>query len=102
MSPISRRDFVSRSGTCAAHLALAAAVAPDLLRTAWAHRPLGAVVASEPFGSLEQVADGIWALISTPLGGDSTTVSNGGIISGRSGVIAVEGFNRPAGAAWLA
>ena len=101
MSTISRRDFVTRSGTCAAHLALAAAVAPDALRTAWAYTPLGAVVAREPFGSLEQVADGIWALISTPLGGDRTTLSNGGIIAGRSGVIAIEGFNQPAGAAWL-
>ena len=101
MSSISRRDFVARSGTCAAHLALAAAVAPDALRTAWAQTPLGAVVAREPFGSLEQVADGIWALISTPLGGDRTTLSNGGIIAGRSGVVAIEGFNQPAGAAWL-
>ena len=102
MSRISRRDFVSRSGSCAAHLALAAALAPDALRQAWASAPLGRVVASEPFGSLEQVADRIWALISTPLGGDRTTLSNGGIIAGRSGVIAVEGFNQPAGAAWLA
>ena len=102
MSRISRRDFVARSSSCAAHLALAAAVAPDVLRSAWAHAPLGTVVAREPFGSLEQVADGIWALISTPLGGDRTTVSNGGIISGRSGVIAIEGFNEPAGASWLA
>jgi cyclase len=102
MSRISRRDFVTRSGSCAAHLALAAAVAPDALRTAWAHSSFGTVVAREPFGSLEQVADGIWALISTPLGGDRTTLSNGGIISGRSGVIAVEGFNQSAGAAWLA
>lgn len=102
MASISRRDFVARSGSCAAHLALAAAVAPNALRAAWARAPLGPVIASEPFGSLEKVADGIWALISTPLGGDSTTVSNGGIIAGRSGVIAIEGFNRPAGAAWLA
>jgi glyoxylase-like metal-dependent hydrolase (beta-lactamase superfamily II) len=101
MSRISRRDFVARSGTCAAHLALAAAVAPDALRAAWAQTPLGTVVAREPFGSLEQVADGIWALISTPLGGDRTTLSNGGIIAGRSGVVAIEGFNLPAGAAWL-
>src|SRR6476620_4377128 len=101
MSRISRRDFVTRSSSCAAHLALAAAVAPDVLRRAWAHAPLGPVVATEPFGSLEQVADRMWALISTPLGGDRTTLSNGGIIAGRSGVIAIEGFNQPAGAAWL-
>jgi len=102
MSPLSRRDFLARSGSCAAHLALAAAVAPRAVRAAWGRAPIGAVVATEPFGSLEQVAKGIWALISTPLGGDRTTLSNGGLIAGRSGVIAIEGFNQPAGAAWLA
>lgn len=102
MPRISRREFLARSGSCAAHLALAAAVAPEALRAAWARAPLGPLVAREPFGSLEQVADGIWALISTPLGGDRTTLSNGGIIAGRSGVLAIEGFNQPAGAQWLA
>jgi glyoxylase-like metal-dependent hydrolase (beta-lactamase superfamily II) len=102
MTSISRRAFVAQAGSCAAHLALAAAVAPDALRHAWARAALGPVVATEPFGSLEKVADGVWALISTPLGGDRTTLSNGGIIAGRSGVIAIEGFNQPAGAAWLA
>lgn len=102
MPRLTRREFLARSGSCAAHLALAAAIAPDALRAAWARAPLGPVVAREPFGNLEQVADGIWALISTPLGGDRTTLSNGGIIAGRDGVLAVEGFNQPAGARWLA
>jgi nicotinamidase-related amidase len=47
------------------------------------------------------VADNVWALISTPLSGDRTTLSNGGIIAGRNAVLAIEGFNQPAGAAWL-
>jgi len=102
MPRLSRRDFLAQSGSCAAHLALAAAFAPRALSAAWARAPLGELVATEPFGSLEKVADGIWALISTPLGGDRTTLSNGGIIAGRSGVVAIEGFNQPAGAAWLA
>jgi glyoxylase-like metal-dependent hydrolase (beta-lactamase superfamily II) len=102
MSPISRREFVAQTGSCAAHLALAAAVAPNALRAAWANSSIGRVVATEPFGSLEKVADGIWALISTPLGGDRTTLSNGGFIAGRSGVLAIEGFNQPGGASWLA
>jgi glyoxylase-like metal-dependent hydrolase (beta-lactamase superfamily II) len=102
MRRVSRREFLARSGSCAAHLALAAAVAPRALRAAWAHAPLGPVVAREPFGSLERIADGIWALISTPLGGDRTTLSNGGIVAGRTGVLAIEGFNQPAGARWLA
>ena len=103
MSQLSRRDFVARAGaSCAAHLALAALAAPRPLLAAWAHAPLGRVVAREPFGALEQVAEGVWALVSTPLGGDRTTLSNGGLVAGRSGVLAIEGFNQPAGARWLA
>jgi glyoxylase-like metal-dependent hydrolase (beta-lactamase superfamily II) len=99
---LSRRRFLASSGTCAAHIALAAAFAPAVLRDAWARAPLGPVVAREPFGNLEKVADGVWALISTPLGGDRTTLSNGGLIAGRNGVLAIEGFLQPQGAQWLA
>jgi glyoxylase-like metal-dependent hydrolase (beta-lactamase superfamily II) len=102
MPAISRRDFVASSASCAAHLALAAALAPRAFRDLWPRAPLGPVVAREPFGTLEQVADGIWALISTPLGGDRTTLANGGLIAGRDGVLAIEGFFQPAGASWLA
>jgi glyoxylase-like metal-dependent hydrolase (beta-lactamase superfamily II) len=82
-------------------LALAASFMPDAARRMWDTRT-GHTVAREPFGSLEKVADGVWALISTPLAGDRTTVSNGGIIVGRNAVLAIEGFNQPEGAAWLA
>jgi glyoxylase-like metal-dependent hydrolase (beta-lactamase superfamily II) len=60
------------------------------------------VVAQEPFGRLESVGEGLWAFVSTPLGGDYTTVSNGGIIAGQSGVLVVEAFQTPAGARWIA
>ncbi|HEU0012259.1 MAG TPA: MBL fold metallo-hydrolase [Longimicrobium sp.] len=102
MPPITRRDFLLRSGSCAAHLALAASGAPAAFRALWARSPAGRVVAEEPFGRLEQVAEGIWALISTPLSGDRTTLANGGIIAGRDGVMVIEGFYQPKGAAWLA
>jgi len=102
MEPISRREFLGQSGSCAAHLALASVAMPHALRATWARRPLGAVVAREPFGNLEKVADGVWALISTPIGGSNVTVSNGGIIAGKSGVLAIEGFNQTQGAQWLA
>jgi glyoxylase-like metal-dependent hydrolase (beta-lactamase superfamily II) len=102
MNDLSRREFLAKSSSCAAHIALATFAAPPALRALWANAPLGPVVAREPFGNLEKVSDGIWALISTPLTGDRTTLSNGGIIAGRSGVLAIEGFNMPAGAAWLA
>ena len=93
-----RREFVS----CAVHLALAAVAMPRTLRASWARVPSFPVVAAEPFGRLERVAKGVWALISTPLSGDRTTLSNGGLIVGRDAVLAVEGFMTPAGARWLA
>lgn len=99
---IDRREFLAQSGSCAAHLALAAIAMPLSARLAWARGPLGSVVAREPFGNLEKIADGVWALVSNPLGGDRTTLSNGGIIVGRNAVLAVEGFNQPAGARWMA
>jgi glyoxylase-like metal-dependent hydrolase (beta-lactamase superfamily II) len=75
---------------------------PRVARAAWARQSYGTVVAHEPFGNLERVADNTWALVSTPLGGDSTTVSNGGIVAGRNAVLAIEGLNKPEGATWLA
>jgi glyoxylase-like metal-dependent hydrolase (beta-lactamase superfamily II) len=102
VSDISRRDFVVSSGSCAAHLALAASVMPRALRHAWTASSLGTTIAREPFGSLERVADGVWALISTPLNGDRTTLCNGGLIVGRNAVLAIEGFGTPQGAQWLA
>ena len=99
---ITRRDFLAQSGSCAAHLALAGLVMPRAARLAWTRSAYGSVVAREPFGTLEKIADGVWALISNPLGGDRTTDSNGGIIAGRNSVLCIEGFQMPQGAAWLA
>src|SRR5690606_11708626 len=54
----------------------------------------------------ERIADGVWALVSTPVPGSRDprvrlTLSNGGIIAGRDAVHAVEGLFTPEGAAWL-
>jgi len=59
------------------------------------------VVAETKFARVEKIAEGAWAVISTPQGGQFTTVSNGGIIAGRDAVLAIEGFMNPAGAQWL-
>jgi glyoxylase-like metal-dependent hydrolase (beta-lactamase superfamily II) len=99
---LSRREFLLSSGSCVAHLSLAASLMPVALRRSWALSPLGSTIAREPFGNLEKIADGVWALISNPLSGDRTTISNGGLIAGRHGVLAIEGFNQPQGAQWLA
>jgi glyoxylase-like metal-dependent hydrolase (beta-lactamase superfamily II) len=98
---VTRRHVVQTLGGCAAHLAAAALVLPVSARRAFA-APRYPIVAAEPFGRLERVADGVWALISTPFGGDRTTLANGGLIAGTQAVLAIEGFFQPAGAAWLA
>ncbi|HEX9691610.1 MAG TPA: MBL fold metallo-hydrolase [Gemmatimonadales bacterium] len=99
MPPRSRRRFIETSATCASHLAMVGMVAR---RRGWAWRQAGSVVASEAFGVLQRVAEGVWALVSTPFEGDRTTLANGGIIAGREAVLAIEGFYQPAGARWLA
>ena len=98
----SRREFIRLSSACAAHMTLMASPFPAAARTLFARRTTGAVVAQEPFGRLESLGEGLWALISTPLGGDYTTVCNGGIIEGSSGVLVVEAFQTPEGARWMA
>lgn len=92
---------MQQTGSCAAHLALAAQFMPRVARELWM-KGGSPVVAREPFGNLEKIADGVWALVSTPFNNDRTTVSNGGLIAGRNAVLAIEGFNQPEGAVWLA
>lgn len=61
------------------------------------------VVAKEPWARIEQLHDGVWAIISTPLDKrDFTTVANGGIIAGRDRVLMVESFASAKGAGWAA
>lgn len=96
-----RRDFLGHSASCAAHLSIMAAAAPLISFRSWTRQERFPVVASEPWGRLEQVAEGIWALVSDPLT-DRTTLCNGGIIAGRSGVVVVEAFGSSEGAQWMA
>jgi glyoxylase-like metal-dependent hydrolase (beta-lactamase superfamily II) len=95
-----RRDFIRISAGCGAHLFLLSAFAPARAARVF-EASAGEIRAQEPWGRIEEVADGVWALISTPLQ-DRTTLCNGGIIRGQSGVLVVESFARPEGASWLA
>ena len=97
-----RREFVKRTVSCGAHMSLMAAASPWLARELWAAQERFPVVAREPWGRLERVADGIWALVSTPLDGDRATLCNGGIVAGRTGVLVVEAFATDDGARWMA
>ncbi len=94
-----RRAFIRHS--CLAHVGVMAAGLPTMRTWAWPRQERFPVVASEPWGRLELVADGVWALVSTPLE-DRTTLCNGGIVAGRAGVVVVEAFGSDAGARWMA
>jgi glyoxylase-like metal-dependent hydrolase (beta-lactamase superfamily II) len=59
-------------------------------------------VATEPWGRIEELAQGVYAVVSTPLAErDFTTISNGGLIVGRDGILVIEGFASPEGARWV-
>lgn len=98
----SRRSFLKAASACTAHLALMASPFPANARNLWSRRSLGEVVASEPFGRLERVGPGLFTFVSTPLSGDYTTVCNGGIVVGSTGVLVIEAFQTSEGARWIA
>lgn len=73
-------------------------------RRLFAAQPGGPIASLEPWGRLERIGEGAWALISTPLAGGDTakrTFSNGGIVAGRDGVLAIEGLASEEGARWM-
>lgn len=94
----SRRGFLRTS--CAVHLGMMTSATPVDALARWL-RPVRSVVAREPWGRLEQIAQGVWALVSTPLQ-DRTTLCNGGIVAGRAGVLLIEAFASDQGARWMA
>lgn len=113
---IGRRRFLAAAGACLGQLWLAPREVAALRRGAdgRATRTTGGaaglfrserVVARAPWGDLVEVAEGVWALISTPLADHpdaGRTLSNGGIVAGSDGVLVIEAFARPEGAAWMA
>lgn len=102
---IGRRGFLGTALGCGigcgAYLAMALAAAPAMTREAFAQRPKGQTLLTTPFARVEQVGDGVWAVVSVTTGGDYTTVSNGGIVAGRDAVLCIEGFNTRAGGIWM-
>jgi len=95
----SRRAFVRGAASCTAHLGLMSAAGPWLPRRLWAQERYP-VEAREPWGRIERLGEGVWALVSTPLDGDRTTLCNGGIVAGSKGVLVIEAFGSDAGATW--
>lgn len=99
---LDRRRLLLQGSGCAAWLA-GLALAPAPLRAAFAARPQGRIVEATPFARVERIADGVWAIVSTPLrdgGRHFTTTANGGIVAGRDGVVLIEAFYSAEGARW--
>lgn len=96
---LTRRDFLARGSLGVAGIGLARLPAFGGWRSPSQER--FPVVASEPWGRLLRIADGVWALESSPMQ-DRTTLCNGGIIAGRAGVVVVEAFGSDEGARWMA
>ena len=104
-SKLSRRRFLNRS--LGGAVLLAASRSGFALPRMQGRSPFAKVVAETPFARIEELASGVWAVVSTPFKpeggfGDMTTVCNGGFIAGSQGVLVVDTFQRPAGAAWVA
>jgi glyoxylase-like metal-dependent hydrolase (beta-lactamase superfamily II) len=101
----SRRGFLGTAMTCSAYVAFALAGAGPAVQRAFAGVALGEEIQTEPHARVEKIAEGVWAVVSTPFANgvenpETTTFSNGGIIAGRDGVLAIEGFATATGAAW--
>jgi glyoxylase-like metal-dependent hydrolase (beta-lactamase superfamily II) len=98
----SRRD-VLKTGLfgCGAYVGAVLGGIGLTARRAYAAQPAGEPVMENAFARIEKIADGVWAVISTPQGGRQT-FSNGGIIAGDDAVVVVEGFMMPEGARFVA
>ena len=104
-TPLNRRRFLENSLLTAGMAA--AARSPLTAALPQTRAPFGETVVQTPFARLEKLGEGIWAVVSTPFKpdgtfGDMTTVCNGGVIAGSDGVLVVDTFQRPRGAAWVA
>ena len=97
MPRIDRRHFLLSSGAVGA-----SAFLPGFFWPRMASASTGKMVAQEKWAGFHQLADGVWAVISTPLESDDwTTGCNGGLIAGRDRVLAIESYVRPEGARWV-
>lgn len=96
---MNRRELLARAAALAAAATFPPAIAHAAPRTT-RHHANGRIVAHEPWGTLEQVGNGTWAMLSTPLV-DRTTLCNGGLIAGRDAVLMIEAFGTDAGARWM-
>lgn len=98
-----RRAFLQTSASCGAYLLAMSKLAPTAVRNAFSAPQENEKLFEQPWGWIEKLADNTWSHISTPFEqSDWTTVCNGGIVAGKERVLAIESFQKPEGAKWLA
>lgn len=103
----SRRQFLERTFSASCGLYATLMFAPAAARRAYGQEVKGDVLGRRPFGRIEKLADGVWALISTPFdaaggAGDRRTHSNGGLIVGTDRILAVDSYRTAEGARYMA
>jgi glyoxylase-like metal-dependent hydrolase (beta-lactamase superfamily II) len=95
---LSRRQFVHLASASGLGLFAGATRLQSASRQSQSSR-----VAAGPWGHIERLGEGIWAVVSTPLAHDDwTTLCNGGIVAGSDRVLVIESFAAPAGARLVA
>ena len=93
-----RRKFLERCFGTNCGFAATLLLAPEAARRAYGQKAMGDVIGKRPFGRIEKLADGVWALVSTPFtatgkAGDLSTHSNGGLIVGRDKILAIDSLH---------
>lgn len=98
-----RRTFLKQSGSCGAYLLALMSCMPASVRRVFQESQENERLYEEEWGWIEKLSDNVWSHIATPFEqSDFTTVCNGGFVAGKERVLAIESFQRPAGAKWLA
>jgi len=92
-----RRRFLERCFGTSCGFAATLLLAPLAVRRAYGQEVSGGLVGKRPFGRIEKIADGVWALVSTPFtaggkAGDLSTHSNGGLIVGKEKILAIDSY----------
>lgn len=108
MKPVLATETTSRPNTLSRRDLLAGTATLGLATAGASFLGIGRALAAEGlpsgnWGSIVKIADGVWAVASTPLAHrDFKTVCNGGIVAGRDRVLVVEAFAGRSGAQWVA
>ncbi len=102
LSNPSRRTFIAGAGIAG----VSTVASTSVFGAATTTKQNTKIIDEQSFARLEEIGDGVWAVLSTPVnasgGFETTTLSNAGLIMGDDKVVVYDAFFRPEGASWLA